>query len=174
MDEDLKKLILNHLEIIKENCLIIESVMRFDDDPPIEVSVRVDKLTANSICLFCETKIRKNDKTDRGCHSRCAQKIRRNIRSGKTNERLEVKAGRWLPGKSGGRPVENDPFEDTAREIAGLETTAQIKRASMIDTSEADQLMEDHERQMAAESKANYKQDQSKKKPKSNRKKKSG
>jgi hypothetical protein len=86
--------------VINDLIKLRDSITNTMDEPPVDVS---DKL-AKGICLFCEEKMSADEPSSRGCHSRCAQKIRREIQFGRLTDEEAVAKGIWSSPQLGGRP----------------------------------------------------------------------
>ncbi len=82
------------------------------------INSEATKKLSQGICFYCEKKLGKQAKISRGCHSHCAQKIRRRIKEGKITDAEAVTTGLWAERQQGGRPVSDDNvFAAIARTI---------------------------------------------------------
>ena len=66
---------------------------------PVSMWAKVDQ----GICLICDEPILPIEKSMRGAHNRCYKQMRDKINETKTTDEKQVKLGRLLPGKKGGR-----------------------------------------------------------------------
>lgn len=80
------------------------------------ISEEMLRKIAQKICLFCGKKI-EGDTHSRGCHSNCAQAIRRKIRDGVITDAQAVIEGYWAPPQKGGRPPISNVFSEASHKM---------------------------------------------------------
>jgi hypothetical protein len=86
------------------------------------VKARLDRASAENLCVACLQPFAKDEVADRGCHGRCAKATRRAIKEGIYTERQRIAEGKLLPVNIAGRPRTNPVSVEAAKLNASLES----------------------------------------------------
>ena len=73
-----------------------------------EIPVEAEVMLKKNRCLFCGDQLTPDERTIRGVHVKCHQKVRRMIEAKEVTHKQAIERGYWLPPDKGGRPTDEE------------------------------------------------------------------